>query len=120
MPLPGQVYQIQPNVMSGPWLDRSRQHRGLVISNQSSNRDGSIIVAPMTGTRPIWQNTHVEVTTGVGDISPPMWILCEYLVSVPQTIFGNERPIGVFASKSHEMSEVRRVLAYMFRIMTST
>lgn len=118
MPLPGQVFQIHPMMSVGPWMHPGQQHRALVISNHTYHPDGSIVVVPMTGSKPSpWLASHVEMKANVGGLTAPMWILCEYVIAVHRDTFKGLSAIASFAGNSAEMGEVRRCLAQMFRII---
>jgi hypothetical protein len=114
MPFEGQVFDLKVSATVGPW--RQGQHPGLVLTRAfPGGKDSPFVVVPMTGSRPPFARpTHVEMTTPCGDLSSPMWILCEYPTTLAATDFEQNKyrgslPISLVATVRNKLGWLLRV-----------
>jgi mRNA-degrading endonuclease toxin of MazEF toxin-antitoxin module len=116
MPTEGQVYDLKVVTALGPWGDTSRHHPGLIISQAlTSGRDSPVVVVPMTGTvQAVARPTHVEISEVYGSLDPPMWILCEYPITIPSSAFQGLQPRGVLPPALRAV--VRTKLGWYLRV----
>ena len=115
MPIDGQVFDLKVVTSIGPWSDTSQRHPGLIVSQALlSGRDSPIVVVPMTGTPQISRPTHVELTGNHGSLSGPMWILCEYPMTLSALDFQGLQPRG--ALPAGVRAAVRNKLAWYLRL----
>lgn len=115
MPIEGQVYDLAVSATLGPWSDVTRKHPGLIVSQSLlSGRDSPIVIVPMTGTTPpVSRPTHVLLDVQAGSLDPPLWIQCEYPMTISARDLDGLRPRGVVPQKF--MALVRNKLGWYLR-----
>jgi hypothetical protein len=109
----GQVFDLRVGAQIGPWS--AGIHPGLVVSRSLSGRDCPVVVVPLTGTKPpVARNTHVELLDVYGSLNGPMWILCEYPVTLSANEFHNISPRGTLPLALRAL--VRHKLGWYFQV----
>jgi len=65
MPAPREIFDLQVKADVGPWLDRTRRHPGIVVS-QPSPAEAAFVVMPCTGTKPKFTRPcHLHLNRGI-------------------------------------------------------
>jgi hypothetical protein len=87
MAIEGQVFDLKVATAIGPWS--GGMHPGLIVSQTLlTGKDSPVVVVPITGTKPQFSRvTHVEILERHGSLSGPLWVQCEYPITLSMSDF---------------------------------